>query len=162
MRCSAIVVGRRRGPAPGPAAATRRNPAPDRAARARRDDVGKGEVEQRVVTLQQLTVRVSGLFIASIALLMVLATVGIEIAPALAGLGVVGIAVGFGAQKIFRDWLAGIFIVVENQYSVGDVVTIAGVSGPGRGHQPAPHAAARPGRHAAHRPERRTSPSPRT
>jgi moderate conductance mechanosensitive channel len=94
-----------------------------------RDDVGKGEIEQRVVTLQQLTIRVSGIFLASVALLMILATVGIEIAPALAGLGVVGIAVGFGAQKIFRDWLAGIFIVVENQYSVGDVVSIAGVSG---------------------------------
>ena len=94
-----------------------------------RDDIGKGEIEQRVLTLQQLTVRVSGIFIASIALLMILSEVGVEIAPALAGLGVVGIAVGFGAQKIFRDWLAGIFVVVENQYSVGDVVTIAGVSG---------------------------------
>ena len=94
-----------------------------------RDDVGKGELEQRVVTLQQLTVRVSGLLIGSIALLMILDKVGIAITPALAGLGVVGIAVGFGAQKIFQDWLAGIFIVVENQYSVGDVVTIAGVSG---------------------------------
>lgn len=94
-----------------------------------RDDVGKAELEQRVLTLQQLTVRVSGLLIGSVALLMILDKVGIAITPALAGLGVVGIAVGFGAQKIFQDWLAGIFIVVENQYSVGDVVTIAGVSG---------------------------------
>jgi moderate conductance mechanosensitive channel len=94
-----------------------------------RSDAEKGEIEQRVATLQSLTVRVSALLIAAIALLMVLAQVGIQIAPALAGLGVVGIAVGFGAQKLFQDWLAGIFIVVENQYSVGDVVTVAGVSG---------------------------------
>lgn len=94
-----------------------------------RDDVGKGELDQRVLTLQQLAVRVSGLLIFSIAALMILAQVDIEIAPALAGLGVVGIAVGFGAQKLFQDWLAGIFIVVENQYSVGDVVSLAGVSG---------------------------------
>jgi moderate conductance mechanosensitive channel len=93
------------------------------------DETARAELEQRMMTLQRLAVRVSGLLIGVIALLMVLDQVGIEIAPALAGLGVVGIAVGFGAQAIFRDWLAGIFIIVENQYSVGDVVTIAGVSG---------------------------------
>ena len=47
----------------------------------------------------------------------------------MAGLGVVGIAVGFGAQALVRDWLAGIFIVLENQYSQGDVVRLAGVEG---------------------------------
>ncbi len=47
----------------------------------------------------------------------------------MAGLGVVGIAVGFGAQTLVRDWLAGIFVVLENQYSAGDVVRIAGVEG---------------------------------
>ncbi len=86
-------------------------------------------LDQRVLTLQRLTVRVSGAIIATIATLMVLDEVGIEIAPALAGLGVVGIAVGFGAQAIFHDWLAGIFVITENQYSIGDVVRIAGVEG---------------------------------
>ncbi len=93
------------------------------------DDVAREELEQRINTLQDLAVGISAIVIGAIALLMVLSTVGIEIAPALAGLGVVGIAVGFGAQAIFRDWLAGIFIIAENQYSVGDVVGIAGVSG---------------------------------
>ena len=60
---------------------------------------------------------------------MALDVFGIDIGPAVAGLGVVGIAVGFGAQTLVRDWLAGIFVVLENQYSQGDVVRIAGVEG---------------------------------
>ena len=60
---------------------------------------------------------------------MALRLFGIDIGPAVAGLGVVGIAVGLGAQTVVRDWLAGIFIVLENQYSQGDVVRIAGVDG---------------------------------
>jgi small conductance mechanosensitive channel len=60
---------------------------------------------------------------------MILAELDVEIGPAIAGLGVAGIAVGFGAQALVRDWLSGIFIVIENQYSVGDVVSIAGVDG---------------------------------
>ncbi|HET8784734.1 MAG TPA: mechanosensitive ion channel family protein, partial [Candidatus Limnocylindrales bacterium] len=48
---------------------------------------------------------------------------------AIAGLGVIGIAVGFGAQTLVRDYLTGALILVENQYSVGDVVRLAGVSG---------------------------------
>lgn len=87
------------------------------------------ELNQRIDTLQRLTVRVSGIILLVIAVLMVLGLFEINIAPALAGLGVVGIAVGFGAQALFRDWLAGIFIIIENQYSVGDVVTVGGVSG---------------------------------
>jgi moderate conductance mechanosensitive channel len=92
-------------------------------------DAARAGLEQRAVTLQRLAVRVSGGIIVAIAGLMVLDKLGIEIGPALAGLGVVGIAVGFGAQAIFHDWLSGIFIIVENQYSIGDVVKVAGVAG---------------------------------
>lgn len=87
------------------------------------------ELERRVSTVGRLLVRIAGVLIAVIAGLMVLRLVGIDIGPAVAGLGVVGIAVGFGAQTLIRDWLAGIFIVLENQYSQGDVVRIAGVDG---------------------------------
>ena len=87
------------------------------------------ELERRVATIGRLAVRVAATVIAVIAVLMVLGLFGINIGPALAGLGVVGIAVGFGAQSLIRDWFAGIFIVVENQYSEGDVVRIAGVEG---------------------------------
>ncbi|MGI8657369.1 MAG: mechanosensitive ion channel family protein [Candidatus Limnocylindria bacterium] len=87
------------------------------------------ELEKRVQTIGRLIVRIAGSVIAVIAVLMALQLFGIDIGPAVAGLGVVGIAVGFGAQTVVRDWLAGIFIVLENQYSQGDVVRIAGVEG---------------------------------
>lgn len=100
-----------------------------RNAEAGRGTLPAAELERRVATVGRLAVRVAATVIAVIAALMVLGLFGIDIAPALAGLGVVGIAVGFGAQSLIRDWLAGIFIVVENQYSEGDVVRIAGVEG---------------------------------
>lgn len=87
------------------------------------------ERERRVATIGRLAVRVAATVIAVIAALMVLGLFGIDIGPALAGLGVVGIAVGFGAQSLIKDWFAGIFVVVENQYSEGDIVRIAGVEG---------------------------------
>lgn len=100
----------------------------------RREETGTGtlpqaELERRVRTIGTLVVRVAGAVIAIIAVLMALDLFGIDIGPAVAGLGVVGIAVGFGAQTLVRDWLAGIFIVLENQYSAGDVIRIAGVEG---------------------------------
>jgi moderate conductance mechanosensitive channel len=100
----------------------------------RRQEPGAGvlpqaELERRVNTIGRLVVRLSGAVLAVIAVLMALDLFGIDIGPAVAGLGVVGIAVGLGAQAIVRDWLAGIFIVLENQYSAGDVVRIAGVEG---------------------------------
>lgn len=87
------------------------------------------ELERRVSTIARLVVRIGGAVLAVIAVLMILGEFDIDIGPAVAGLGVVGIAVGFGAQTLIRDWLAGIFIVLENQYSEGDVVRIAGVDG---------------------------------
>jgi small conductance mechanosensitive channel len=87
------------------------------------------ELERRVNTIGRLIVRILGAAILVIASLMVLDLFGMNIGPAVAGLGVVGIAVGFGAQTLIKDWLAGIFIVLENQYSQGDIVRIAGVDG---------------------------------
>lgn len=87
------------------------------------------ELERRMKTIGRLAVRVAGGIIAVIAGLMALGLFGIDIGPAIAGLGVVGIAVGLGAQTLVRDWLAGIFVILENQYSTGDVVRIAGVDG---------------------------------
>ena len=87
------------------------------------------ELERRVNTVARLAVRVAGTGIAVIAVLMALDLFGIDIGPAVAGLGVVGIAVGLGAQTLVKDWLAGIFVVLENQYSAGDTVRIAGVEG---------------------------------
>jgi small conductance mechanosensitive channel len=87
------------------------------------------ELEQRIRTLQRLANRVAGAVIVIVATLMVLERFDVDIGPAIAGLGVIGIAVGLGAQTLVKDWLAGIFIVIENQYSAGDRVRIAGVEG---------------------------------
>ena len=87
------------------------------------------EVRKRIDTLDNLGGNVIRFFIVVIAGIMVLDLLGLDIGPAVAGLGVVGIAVGFGAQSLVRDYLNGALILVENQYSKGDVVSIAGVTG---------------------------------
>ena len=87
------------------------------------------EVTKRLDTLDRLGGAVIRFFVIIIAGLMILTTVGINIGPAVAGLGVVGIAVGFGTQSLIRDYMNGCLILIENQFSRGDVVSIAGVTG---------------------------------
>jgi small conductance mechanosensitive channel len=87
------------------------------------------EVRKRMDTLDQLATNVIRAFIALIALVMILGKLNLDIGPAVAGLGIVGIAVGFGAQSLVKDYFNGALILVENQFSKGDVVSVAGVSG---------------------------------
>src|SRR5436309_8255676 len=87
------------------------------------------EVKKRMDTLDELGGRVVRFFVLLIAAIMILGALDLDIGPAIAGLGIVGIAVGFGAQSLVRDYLNGTLILIENQYSKGDVVSIAGVSG---------------------------------
>lgn len=87
------------------------------------------ELAKRMHTLESLLGSTLQFFIVVIAGLMILGQIGLDIGPAVAGLGVVGIAVGFGAQNMVRDYLTGALILVENQFSKGDVVRIAGVAG---------------------------------
>jgi len=87
------------------------------------------EVKKRMDTLDGLGSAVIRFFVVAIAAIMILGALGLDIGPAVAGLGIVGIAVGFGAQSLVRDYLNGALILIENQYSKGDVVTLAGVSG---------------------------------
>jgi len=61
--------------------------------------------------------------------LIVLSEIGVNIAPLLAGAGVVGIAIGFGSQKLVQDLITGLFLLLENAMQVGDVVTLGGLSG---------------------------------
>ena len=87
------------------------------------------ELKKRMDTLDELGGRTLQAFIAMIAGLMVLGRAGLDIGPAVAGLGVVGIAVGFGAQSLVKDYLNGALILIENQYGRGDVIRVAGVDG---------------------------------
>jgi moderate conductance mechanosensitive channel len=65
----------------------------------------------------------------AIAGFVILGDLSINLAPLLASAGVVGVAVGFGAQSLVRDYLAGIFMLVEDQYGVGDAITVGDASG---------------------------------
>jgi small-conductance mechanosensitive channel len=87
------------------------------------------ELKKRMDTLDSLGGRTLQAFIVAIAGLMVLGQVGLDIGPAIAGLGVVGIAVGFGAQSLVKDYLNGALILIENQFGKGDVIRAAGVAG---------------------------------
>ncbi len=87
------------------------------------------ELRKRMATLDELGANLLQFFIVVIAALMILDRLGLDIGPAIAGLGIVGIAVGFGAQSLVKDYFNGALILVENQYGKGDVVRIAGVEG---------------------------------
>ncbi|HZM72334.1 MAG TPA: mechanosensitive ion channel family protein [Candidatus Polarisedimenticolia bacterium] len=87
------------------------------------------ELQKRMATLDTLGANVLRAFIVLIAAVTILGALGIDIGPAVAGLGIVGVALGFGAQHLVRDYLNGALILVENQFSKGDVVRLAGVAG---------------------------------
>jgi small-conductance mechanosensitive channel len=89
----------------------------------------EAEIQKRADTLAAVIVTSGQVFIIIVASFMILSELGVNIAPVLAGVGVVGIAIGFGSQSLVKDIIAGIFIVAENQYRVGDVVRIADISG---------------------------------
>ena len=93
---------------------------------------GEGRVLDRggrARTLLPLLRRAAGLALATIALLTVVSEFGIDIAPLLAGIGIFGLAVGFGAQTLVKDIITGLFIIMENQIAVGEYITVAGHSG---------------------------------
>ena len=80
--------------------------------------------EQRASTLGDVLASLLRAVVWIIALLMILDEVGLNLAPLLAGAGIAGIAIGFGAQSLVKDVLSGLFILLEDQYGVGDVVTL--------------------------------------
>ncbi len=87
------------------------------------------EVEQRIETLTEVIYRTAWVVAVFAGLITILPEFGINASALLAGVGLVGLAVGFGAQSMVKDVIAGLFILIENQYGRGDVVSIAGVSG---------------------------------
>lgn len=89
----------------------------------------KEEAVKRARTVSSIITSVIGIIILIMAVFIILSEIGIDVAPLLAGAGVVGIAVGFGAQSLIRDLLGGLFIIIEDQYNKGDVVKIAGIAG---------------------------------
>ena len=87
------------------------------------------ELARRVQTLSGALITIVGITIAIVASFMILGELGVDVTPLLATAGVAGIAIGLGAQSLIRDMIAGLFILMEDQYNKGDVVKVAGIAG---------------------------------
>jgi small conductance mechanosensitive channel len=85
--------------------------------------------KQRVEALGAILRSAASVTIFAIAGFVILGDLGINLAPLLASAGVVGVAIGFGAQSLVKDYLSGIFMMVEDQYGVGDVITVGDATG---------------------------------
>jgi small-conductance mechanosensitive channel len=88
-----------------------------------------GATRKRVTTLTGLLLTLSLVVVWSIVVVICLAQIGLDVTPILAGAGIVGLAVGFGAQNLVRDVITGFFLVLENQVRVGDVAVVNGTGG---------------------------------
>ncbi|MFO7576081.1 MAG: mechanosensitive ion channel family protein [Bacteroidales bacterium] len=85
--------------------------------------------KKRKDTLVRIFNGAVNILIIIVAIMMIIQELGIEVGPLLAGAGIVGLAVGFGGQYLIRDIITGLFLMLENQYRIGDVVNIEGLSG---------------------------------
>jgi small conductance mechanosensitive channel len=82
--------------------------------------------EQRIEALASVLRSLVTFVIYAVAAFMILGEVGIELGPLLAGAGIIGVALGFGSQSLVKDFLSGIFILIEDQFGVGDIVNLDG------------------------------------
>lgn len=98
-----------------------------RIARASGDDTD--EARQRAKTLATVFTTTGILVIVAVTLMMIVQEFGISLGPILATAGIAGLAVGFGAQTLVKDIISGFFILLENQYALGDAIDTAGVGG---------------------------------
>jgi small-conductance mechanosensitive channel len=87
------------------------------------------ELEKRAKTLARIVQTALIGVIGVIAFMMIIKELGLDIGPIIAGAGILGLAIGFGAQNLVKDVISGFFILMEDQYRVGDVVQIAGIGG---------------------------------
>ena len=97
-------------------------------ARPKRGETQQG-MRKRSDTLQRVFMGIAKVIIILLVVFMILSELEVAIGPVLAGFGIAGVALGFGAQWLIKDLIAGVFVLMENQYRVGDVVKIADVTG---------------------------------
>jgi moderate conductance mechanosensitive channel len=93
------------------------------------DKVDTAEAEKRIITLTSIIHGLIKIILWVIFIMIILQKFGINIAPILAGAGIIGLAVGFGAQELVRDFISGFFIILENHIRSGDVAIINGTGG---------------------------------
>jgi small-conductance mechanosensitive channel len=96
---------------------------------AERDAIASERRQQRADTMGSLLGSIATGVISSIVVFMVIAQLGYNIAPLIASAGIIGVAIGFGAQSLVKDFLSGIFMIMEDQYGVGDTVEVGLASG---------------------------------
>jgi moderate conductance mechanosensitive channel len=84
---------------------------------------------QRAHTIGALLSSVVGVLVAVLTMVYVLKNLNVDVAPILTSVGILGVAIGFGAQQLIRDFLAGIFITIEDQYGIGDIIETSEVVG---------------------------------
>ncbi|GAB2925545.1 mechanosensitive ion channel [Rhodococcus aerolatus] len=84
---------------------------------------------QRATTIGSVLKSITSVVVLTFAVIYVLRELGLDIAPLLASAGIVGVALGFGAQNLVRDFLSGIFMILEDQYGVGDVIDTGEATG---------------------------------
>jgi small conductance mechanosensitive channel len=94
-----------------------------------KDSLQATEAKKRAHTLGNTLRHTLLITISFIAILMILGELGIQLGPLLATAGIGALAIGFGAQNLVKDVISGFFIILENQYRIGDVIEVAGVSG---------------------------------
>jgi len=87
------------------------------------------ELEKRAQTISRILRQLASVLVWSVTVMLVLGEIGVDLKPILAGAGILGLAVGFGAQTLVKDVITGFFILFENQIRVGDTVTAAGCTG---------------------------------
>jgi small-conductance mechanosensitive channel len=95
----------------------------------RRAEGSSIEMETRAATIVAVLGKVTSLVVWLVAVVMALNELTFKVEPLLAGLGVAGLALGLGAQTLIKDWLGGVFLLLEDQLRIGDAVTINGISG---------------------------------
>lgn len=95
----------------------------------RSDALHDKEAQKRVKTLMSIGRGIMRLILWAIFALILLKRIGIEIGPIIASAGIAGIAIGFGAQELIRDFLAGFFVLLDNQIRTDDIVVINGTTG---------------------------------
>ena len=83
----------------------------------------------RATTIGSVLSSMANVVITTIAVVIIVGELGVDLAPILASAGIVGVAVGFGAQNLVKDFLSGLFLVLEDQYGVGDEVKIGDIEG---------------------------------
>ena len=94
-----------------------------------RSEAEAGELAQRAETIRSVIGWVGSVFILVAAVLMILTELGLNVTPALASVGLIGLSLGLGAQTLVKDIIGGLFILIEDQFAIGDAITAGDLSG---------------------------------